>query len=140
MNAWTQIYLVVATIAQTAILLWGLRKVSEVLNMPVAPPANGLPVTTFAQSMLSEKTPPAQPANQQAANVPIESDASFSRVAGSIGTVVLAAFIGGVSYWALFGLFSGADLTRLSQIGTFVLTGSALFAPYAVNQLRAIFK
>jgi hypothetical protein len=144
MSVWTQVFLWIATAAQTAILIWGLKKISSVLNTDVAPAPDGGAPTTFALSMLSEKSSvaPAAGGNGVAANgaAPVPTEASFSRVAGSIGAIVLAAFIGGVSYWILYGLFNGNDLAKLKEIGPFVLAGSALFAPYAFNQLSAIFR
>lgn len=44
-----------------------------------------------------------------------------------------------------FGLFSmlrfavGADLKPLGEIGTFLITGLTLFAPYIVNKFSSVF-
>ena len=67
---------------------------------------------------------------------------SFSRVAGSIGAFGLAAIFIGVGYWALYTLFFGEanELENMKDLGIYFLSGSALFAPYAFNQLKSIFK
>jgi len=101
--------------------------VSFVLKKPV-PDEDGQP---FGVQILSEKNPPAD------SGKPV---GSFSRVAGAIGSTVLAALFAGISYWALHTLFMGGDLTRLQDLSTFFLVGSALFAPYAFNQIRGIFQ
>jgi hypothetical protein len=45
----------------------------------------------------------------------------------------------GVGYYMLWSLFTQQSVD-LSSIGTYFLSGSALFAPYAFNQLSSIFK
>lgn len=136
------VYLVIATIVQTGLLIWGLKMISYVLK---SKPTTGGP--TFAVQMLSEKsqlTPP--PAGGMATPPPAsvgtatQPPGSFSRISGAIGAIVLAAFFAGVSYWALFTLFNNGDLKKLADLGTFFLVGSALFAPYAFNQIKGIFQ
>lgn len=67
---------------------------------------------------------------------------SFSRTAAAIGAFGLTAFFVGTGYWVLFTLFFGksADLKDLDELGVYFLSGSALFAPYAFNQLKGIFR
>lgn len=67
---------------------------------------------------------------------------SYSRVSGMVGAIVLACF-----FWALANVVVFQAFTQQAQIevvlkgvGTFILSGSALFAPYAFNQLTGIFK
>lgn len=67
---------------------------------------------------------------------------SSSRVAGLVGTVVLACFLWALGNVILYYLF--VDDTKvqsiLNNMGTYFLAGSALFAPYAANQLGVAFK
>ncbi len=67
------------------------------------------------------------------------SDKSFSRLAGAIGAMGLSALFIGVGYWVIYILYSGGSLDQLTGLGKYFLTGSALFAPYAFNQLKEIF-
>ncbi len=124
-------YLILATVVQTALLIWGLRSLSAILKTQTS--ENG---STFGVQMLIEKTSDPQDGRIGSNN----GSGSFSRISGAIGAVVLAAFFAGVSYWAQHALFTGGNLSKLNDLGTFFLVGSALFAPYAFNQIRAIFK
>ncbi len=113
----------------TIILLWGLRLVSAALMQKPAP--GELPLV---HSILSE--PPTTP---QAGDT--EYKGSFSRTAGTIGAIGLAAVFIGVGYWVLFALFFQSEkLTLLQDVGWYFLAGSALFIPYAFNQLTRVFK
>lgn len=131
----------------TGVLLWGLRILQGVLLRP--DPDN--PKLRFIDKALAEKRlvrtvdpppqpnpapnpSPPQPIGQKADDVP-----STSRLGAAVGTLVLAIMALGVGYYMLWSLFTqqGVDL---SSIGTYFLSGSALFAPYAFNQLSSIFK
>lgn len=131
----------------TSVLLWGLRILQGVLLRP--DPDN--PKLRFIDKALAEKrwvhtvdpppqpnpalNPPAQPpAAQKADDVP-----STSRLGAAVGTLVLAVMALGVGYYMLWSLFTQQSVD-LSSIGTYFLSGSALFAPYAFNQLSSIFK
>ena len=67
--------------------------------------------------------------------------ASYSRVAGAFGAIVLAAALYGLANYLVWAAFYQPDKISnvLEETGTFFLAGSALFAPYAVNQLTSIF-
>jgi hypothetical protein len=70
--------------------------------------------------------------------------ASYSRVSGFIGSIVMAIFfwaLGNVIlYKALGGAAGLAEIKALmSGLSTYFLAGSALFLPYAFNQLKGIF-
>ncbi|WP_051593886.1 hypothetical protein [Bordetella hinzii] len=131
----------------TGVLLWGLRILQGVLQRP--DPDN--PKLRFIDKALSEKRlvravdPPPQPnpapnpapsppAGQKSDEVP-----STSRLGAAVGTLVLAVMALGVGYYMLWALFTQQSVD-LSTIGTYFLSGSALFAPYAFNQLSSIFK
>lgn len=131
----------------TGVLLWGLRIPQAVLLRP--DPDN--PKLRFIDKALSEKrlvravdTPPQPnsqtnqdpppPAAQKSGDVP-----STSRLGAAVGTLVLAVMALGVGYYMLWSLFTHQSVD-LSSIGTYFLSGSALFAPYAFNQLSSIFK
>ena len=112
------------------------------------------------KDVLREKTPSAQTsalANAEAlaanaAAIPTAANAaatptaalpdatSFSRVSGLLGSIVLAGFIWGLSNVVLFQAF--ADPAKISDLltgtSTFILSSSALFAPYAFNSLKSL--
>ena len=110
------------------------------------------------REVLREKAPGAQPpAPPPAAPLPVGAPAgaapdapdntSYSRVAGILGAIVLATFfwaIGNIILYKEFACASGAcgtDVKDLvSGVSSYMLSGAALFAPYAVNQLTNIFK
>lgn len=124
-------YLTIATVAQTAVIIWGLKLLSGVLNREI-----GNDGETFGMQVLAEKNrAPGDDGDQDKSG-----SGSFSRIAGAIGALALAAFFAGVSYWALHALFADGELSKLQDLSQFFLVGSALFAPYAFNQIRGIFQ
>lgn len=65
---------------------------------------------------------------------------SSSRLIAFLGSLVLiGTFLSG-SFYVVWGLFNCQPMDRLDDFGKFILAGSALFAPYAVNKLSEIFK
>lgn len=115
----------VPIVGMIAVLIWGLRLLSRVLFENRQSSDN----TSLIASALTEKSAENEPT-------------SFSRVAGSIGAVSLAAFMAGLGLWVFFAI-SDEDATmidRLSKLSTYFLGGAALFAPYAFNQLSKVFK
>ncbi|WP_417309484.1 hypothetical protein [Devosia sp.] len=68
--------------------------------------------------------------------------ASYSRTAGAVGAMVLACFVWGLGNVLLYkGFASPGTIDELvSGLGGFFLGTSALFAPYAFNQLGIAFK
>lgn len=120
---------VLAIAGLTFVLIWGLRKISTVLKAQTAGSA------TVMQEVLSEAggagdgTTPAEPGK-----------GSFSRIAGAVGAMAIAATFVGIGYWAIYSLFfSPTSLTHFKDMGTYFLAGSALFLPYAFNQLSKVF-
>lgn len=69
---------------------------------------------------------------------------SYSRLAGMVGAIVLAAFFWALGDVILFKLFAPDGTTQITAmmagLSTYFLSGTALFAPYAFNQVSAIFK
>jgi hypothetical protein len=112
----------VAIITMTGVLIWGLKIVSRELSA-VDPTTQR---TQMAQALSEKDT----------------DKTSFSRVAGALGAVGIAANFVGIGYWALHGLFFGTstDLSKISSLSTYFLAGSALFVPYAFRSLSDIFK
>ena len=97
---------------------------------------------------VKEKPQPALPlgrpeaAADPGAVVPIgPDDTSYSRVAGMIGAVVMAAFFWAVGNVVLYKAFldPGSINNLVGSLGTFFLGGASLFLPYAFNQLREAF-
>ena len=107
----------------TLVLIWGLRMLKSSFK-----------VEGTLLKLLSEDEP--HPKNPKD-NSP---KPSFSRLAGAVGSMGLAAVFIGIGYWVIFALFTGEDITRLDGLGPYFLSGSALFAPYAFNKLARVFK
>ena len=72
--------------------------------------------------------------------IKVGDDTSFSRVSGAVGAMVLACLFWGIGNVVICRMLMYPDgLDKLlGSVGGFFLTGAALFAPYAVNQLRSI--
>lgn len=112
-------------IVMTVVLIWGLRIISRALE---ATSSSGKPLI---KSMLTEPDP----------GLPDLEKGSFSRTAGAFGAMGLSIATIGMAYWLLYALFiSVNDLKNIKDTWPFFLSGSALFAPYAFNQLSKIFK
>lgn len=112
----------------------------EALREKGASPPGQQPVVPAVPGQPAAPAPPAAPANSAAPA--ITPTTSYSRLAGIIGAVVLACF-----YWALANLiiykafYTPRDIKDIMDgVGTFTLSGSALFFPYAFNQLSTIFR
>ena len=58
-------------------------------------------------------------------------------VHGRTLTIVLMGAVVGLSYFALWALFYGQSLDELTKVGPLLYGAAALFAPYAVNQIRS---
>ena len=66
---------------------------------------------------------------------------SFSRLAGAVGAMAIAATFVGIGYWAIEALFfEPENLDSLEKLRVYFLVGSALFAPYAFNKLSEVFR
>lgn len=75
------------------------------------------------------------------ANGPIEST-SYSRITGLFGAVVLTTFfwaMGNVILWRVATARDQDVEALIDSVWKFFLLGSALFLPYAFNQLRSVF-
>jgi len=114
----------------TCVLVWGFRKIADTMTTETERK------TTVMHEMLADV--PTQGPDGQAQE---PGKGSFSRITGSIGTMALVAMFVGVSYWAIYALFfDPTNLTSLNELGTYFLTGSAMFMPYAFNLLSKVFK
>ncbi|MGR5550681.1 hypothetical protein [Vibrio sp. DNB22_12_1] len=127
---------IIANLIMTVTLLWGLR----VLIKNVTHEKQNC--QSILQQSLSEKVlPPKESVSGKPENQ--LNLGSFSRVAGSFGAMALTAATVGISYWLIYALFSENSTSiseTLKSVGFFFLAGSALFAPYAFNQLSSLFK
>lgn len=155
-----------------AVLVWGLRIVSAALK-PDPEDDDGGDVRLGASFLREKATTRSSTTMKALASVErtggqavtltpeqldrikeeVQQDISFSRVAGSIGAVAMAAFFAGLGVWSFFAINdttlypAGGDLneqvsliSRISELGTFFAAGSALFLPYAFNRISTIFK
>lgn len=113
--------------AMSFILIWGLRLLSQVLKTTPEDKSYGRLASALTEK--SDDTPDAGFA-----------PTSFSRVSGFIGSLALAAAFVGLGYWVLYELFFEHKLAQLKDLLVYALAGSALYAPYAFNQLASIFK
>lgn len=94
------------------------------------------------KSVVREKAPDPKAAAAAAARSGDTYDSSYSRVAGLIGSVVMAAF-----FWALGNILLYKAVTNPSDVktimealGSYMLSGAAMFVPYAFNQLQTAFR
>jgi hypothetical protein len=124
-----------STLALTVMLVWGLRMLGKELQQPAIP---GAP--TALRQALTEKNP-AAPAIGGAETQTTPGDVSFSRVAGALGAIGIAATFVGIGYWILHALFFDiAHVRSIDGLSAYFLAGSALFMPYAFNQLASVFR
>ena len=126
-------------LASNFVCFYLLRKGWNFLLEPDAA-TKGLP---RAVSVLSEKTSIAEvpPVSTGAAPAPSSQyDLSYSRVCGSVGMLIMASMLFGLGDYILWAAFFQKSLELLDKIGSFFLAGSALFAPYAFNQLSSAFQ
>jgi hypothetical protein len=123
----------IAVAAMSLVLVAGFRLLVKELQKPID--SNNVNGQTVLQQALSEKPSPA-PGGGTAPTEP-----SFSRVAGAIGALGIAAAFVGIGYWILHALFFvKSDLANIDGLRTYFLAGAAMFLPYAFNQLASIFK
>lgn len=101
-----------------------------VFNVPIVVIALGLPfIASLSAALLEKSTDPAS------------GTTSYSRISGLFGSVMISAFFwafGNIIIWEAFHNPAQIKPT-VDSVGTFFLVGSALFLPYAFNQLRLIF-
>ena len=112
--------------------IFGIKSIIKTLNETRA---SG---STLLAEALSEK---GQSENGDAgSNGKSQSPGSFSRTAVAVGAKGLAATTIGVGYFLVYSiLYDPNPLAELSNIGWHYLSGSSLFAPYALNRLSNIF-
>jgi len=102
------------------IFIWGMKRIYSALNYVVA---SGTEQPALVK-VLSE------PADVE------EGKTSFSRTAGAIGALAMASFFSGLGVWVLLSVGTDADVsTKLAGISNYFLSGTALYAPYAVNRI-----
>lgn len=125
---------ILANLVVTTTLILGIKSIIKKLNEPRA---SG---STLLAEALSEKNQSMDDKAESDGSGEGLSPGSFSRTAGAIGAMGLAATTIGIGYWLVYSLFyDPSPLTELNNIGWYYLSGSALFAPYAFNRLSSIF-
>ncbi len=133
------IFLVLTYLTITVILFRGMLLLEAALKSNAPDNSNRM----FLIRALSEKLPGRQddPPPPGTGTTPSEEPPSASRIGMALGTLVLAVVVLGVGYYIVYALFMDVDLTKkLDKIHYYFLSGAALFAPYAFNQLSSIFK
>lgn len=107
-------------IVMLIIFFWGMKRIYRALASDVT--------DTNAASALAS-------ALSETADVQ-DGKTSFSRTAGAIGALAMASFFAGLGVWVLLSIGTvgnvGDSLKGLSQ---YFLSGTALYAPYAVNRI-----
>lgn len=95
-----------------------------------------------ARTALREPLPSDITAAELKAAKPDDDRTSSSRVIGVIGGIVLATFFWAVGNAVLLKMFlAPTEVGKLLEgIPSFMASGAALFAPYAVNQLKGAIK
>lgn len=122
-------------IVYTFVLIWGLKLVKSAFSEPGT-----------VLKLLSEENPSSAPATEQEVQQQAQQELatppkpSFSRLSGAVGSMGLAAIFIAIGYWVIYALFNGKNLSDLDGLGIYFLSGSAIFAPYAFNQLGKVFK
>jgi hypothetical protein len=91
------------------------------------------PSWSIGEALSEQANPQAAPA---AGQKPILV-ASSSRTIALFGMIVLMGAVVGLSYFVLWALFYGQPLDELAKLGPLFYGAAALFAPYAVNQIRS---
>lgn len=109
--------------------LWCL--VFGTFNLPIAGFLAAVPFGRRLNDLLKEKGPDGSPT----------AATSYSRVTGAFGAIVMTSF-----FWAIGNVVLSLALSDVGQVkplldavGIFFLIGSALFLPYAFNQLKTLF-
>lgn len=60
---------------------------------------------------------------------------SSSRLISFMGSLVLVALLMGLGYYLIWAYFSGGPVPDIKNITDFLLAGSGIFIPYAVNKV-----
>ncbi|MEO0328155.1 MAG: hypothetical protein AAF217_06095 [Pseudomonadota bacterium] len=117
--------ILIPTLSMIAILVWGLRLITSALSYVHTDPDN-TPVIT---QVLSE--------GNSGSDKP-----SFSRIAGLMGAIILSAFSVGLGLFLLIALATDrtGSISIIDEISNYFLAMTAMFAPYAVNQLGRLFQ
>jgi len=129
--------LIILNLATIRLLTWGLGQVNvrDVLREKDPNAAKA----AMAVSLEAKVTGSAGVAT----GLPLDAT-SYSRVAGFVGTIVMASFLWALSNIIVYKAFvqGGTDEIQkiLSSVGSFFLAGASLFAPYAFNQIKSAFQ
>ena len=104
-----------------------------VFNVPILVIAVRLPLVNQLKTALLEK---------DATTGASTGDLSYSRVTGLIGAVIVTSFFWAMGDLVLVKAFTAPGEVKelLTSVGPFFLAGSALFLPYAFNQLKTVFQ
>ena len=100
-----------------------------IFNLPVIFLLCRLPFVANLQEALSEKNPAGGTCDTT----------SYSRITGLIGAVMLTSFFWAIGNIVLYKAFTQVDDVRkiVSAVAPLFMVGSALFLPYAFNQIRS---
>lgn len=130
----------IAVAVLTGVLVWALRLVGAQLQQKDEESGS-----RFISTALSEKERLARDAdgelirNSDGSVVKIPAQASFSRLAGALGAIGIAALYVSIGYWILNALFQDKSLDSLEELWPYLVGGAALFFPYAFNRLSKVF-
>lgn len=116
--------------ANSQLLTW---VVFASFNLPIVAIVIAVPFAKQLSQALDEKSPTGDSTGVT----------SYSRVTGALGAVVLTSFFWAVGNILLANALEMADVRKLTDLmnslSRYFLIGSALFLPYAFNQLKSLF-
>lgn len=131
----TPVWMFYATIAVvTFSLVYGAKRLSDSLSDAKWKMSDALSEEVIEVTNGSPSTVKASDGSPQLA-------ASSSRLLLAIGMIIMSSMYVGVGYFVLWAIFYAPErLSDFDGLGKFFISGSALFAPYAVNKLSEVFK
>jgi len=111
-------------VGMACVLVWGLRMITKALSNAIGDPQS---ITMFSQALSD--------------NGSRNNKASFSRIAGMIGAISLAAFSVRLGLFLLIALATGntEPISTITDLQNYFLAMATLFAPYSIQQISNIF-
>jgi hypothetical protein len=102
-----------------------------IFNLPVIFLLCRLPFVASLKEALSEKSPVGGASDTT----------SYSRITGMVGAVIVTSFFWAIGNIAIYKAFTQIDDIRkiISAVAPLFMVGSALFLPYAFNQIKSAF-
>ena len=131
----THFMLTISLLAYAGVIIWGFKKVAKFLN------ETSDREESVGLRMMMSTTAISSPTGKSKS---FETDLSYAKVSGAIGSIAIAALFVGLGYYILFALFTETNesftlATKIDGLQTYFLAGAALFLPFAFEKLAEIF-